>query len=649
MSMVKSIWNSEKIAEKIISLPRFVKRGIMVMFDSTALILILLLSFSIRFGYLYFPEILNSNGNLSAIFWIIISAPFIAIPIFHSFNLYHSIIRFIGLKSMATVSQAITLYAVVWGLITYMIQIPGIPRSAILINWMLALLFIGGSRIFSRWFLVRNITSKSKKKKKVIIYGAGAAGIELSQTIIASPQFNHAVFIDDDESIQGRHINGIKVFSSSAIKNIVIKYEIDEILLAMPSLRRIRRKEIITLLSQMKIPVKSMPSMIELATGNVRIEDLREINIEDLLGRDSVKSHAMLKDLKITGKVVMVSGAGGSIGAELSRQLLLLQPKCIILYDINEFSLYKINSEIELIKNNTVEFVSILGSVKDRQRLHKVCQYFGVQAIFHAAAYKHVPMVEHNNSEGVLNNIIGTKEIAEVAIENKVETFVLISTDKAVRPTNTMGVTKRISELILQALAEKEHDTCFTMVRFGNVLDSSGSVIPLFKKQIKYGGPVTVTDINIVRYFMTKNEAIELVIQAGAMASGGDLFVLDMGNPVRIDDMARKMIELSGLTVRDQFTKDGDIEIQYTGLRPGEKLYEELLVGDNVSSTENPLIMRAKESFIDWEKLEPLLNKLEEAANNSDSQTIRELLQKIVPEFNPQCEIEDYLFKKKNS
>ena len=258
-------------------------------------------------------------------------------------------------------------------------------------------------------------------------------------------------------------------------------------------------------------------------------------------------------------------------------------------------------------------------------------------------------MVEHNNSEGVLNNIIGTKEIAEVAIENKVETFVLISTDKAVRPTNTMGATKRISELVLQALAEKEHDTCFTMVRFGNVLDSSGSVIPLFKKQIKYGGPVTVTDINIVRYFMTKNEAIELVIQAGAMASGGDLFVLDMGNPVRIDDMARKMIELSGLTVRDQFTKDGDIEIQYTGLRPGEKLYEELLVGDNVSSTENPLIMRAKESFINWEKLEPLLNKLEDAANNSDSQTIRELLQKIVPEFNPQCEIEDYLFKKKNS
>lgn len=649
MSMVKSIWNSEKIAEKIISLPRFVKRGIMVTFDSTALILILLLSFSIRFGYLYFPEITDSNGNLSAIFWVIISTPFIAIPIFHSFNLYHSIIRFIGLKSMATVSQAITLYAVVWGLITYMIQIPGIPRSAILINWMLALLFIGGSRISARWFLVRNISSKSKKKKKVMIYGAGAAGIELSQTIIASSQFNHAVFIDDDESMQGRHINGIRVFSSSEIKSVVIKYEIDEILLAMPSLRRLRRKEIITLLSKMKIPVKSMPSMIELAMGNVKVEDLREIDIEDLLGRDSVKSYGMSRDLKIAGKVVMVSGAGGSIGAELSRQLLLLQPKCIILYDINEFSLYKINSEIELIKNNTVEFVSILGSVKDRQRLHKVCQYFGVQTIFHAAAYKHVPMVEHNNSEGVLNNIIGTKEIAEVAIENKVETFVLISTDKAVRPTNTMGVTKRIAELILQALAEKEHDTCFTMVRFGNVLDSSGSVIPLFKKQIKSGGPVTVTDINIVRYFMTKNEAIELVIQAGAMASGGDLFVLDMGNPVRIDDMARKMIELSGLTVRDQFTKDGDIEIQYTGLRPGEKLYEELLVGGNVSSTENPLIMRAKESFIDWDKLEPLLNKLEEAANNSDSQTIRELLQKIVPEFNPQCEIEDYLFKKKNS
>ena len=418
-------------------------------------------------------------------------------------------------------------------------------------------------------------------------------------------------------------------------------------MLALPSISRRKKNRIIEKLSPFSVHVRSLPSMVELAQGNVKVEDLREIDIKDLLGRNSIPANKKLLNLRVFGKVVLVTGAGGSIGSELCRQLLLLKPKRLILYDINEYSLYQINFELEGINNNKVEFFPILGSVRDRHRLSQLCQYFDVQTIYHAAAYKHVPLVEHNNSEGVLNNIIGTLIAAEVAIENKVETFVFVSTDKAVRPTNTMGATKRAAELVLQALAKKKHNTCFTMVRFGNVLDSSGSVIPLFKKQIKSGGPVTVTDINIVRYFMTKTEAIELVIQAGAMSNGGDVFVLDMGKPISIDDLARKMIELSGLTVLDKDRPDGDIEIQYTGLRPGEKLYEELLVNEKANKTDNPLIMSTEEAMLDWEELEPILEQLKVAANSSDHFKIRELLLKAVPEFSPQCGIEDYLYKDK--
>jgi FlaA1/EpsC-like NDP-sugar epimerase len=640
------------ISKSLISLPRLTKRFIMMLFDSIAIIFVLLLAFSIRFGYLFFPEITDSEGNLSNMFWIIISAPLIAIPIFKIFDLYHSIIRYIGFKSLARVGQAVTLYAVIWGLMTYMLELPGIPRSAIIINWMLTILFIGGSRVFARWYLVSNIQKKEKsqKKKKVIIYGAGSVGMQLSETINSSDEFNHIAFIDDSESIQGHQINGIKVFPFSKVSILVEKKQIDEILLAIPSLTRSRRNDIIELLSPLKIPVRIIPSMIELAHGNLKVEDLKEVDIEDLLGRDSIPPNKNLLNSSTAGKTILVTGAGGSIGAELCRQLLLLKPKCIVLFDINEYSLYKINAEIESIERGDSEFIPVLGSVQDRQRLTQVCQHFSIQVIYHAAAYKHVPMVEHNNSEGVLNNVIGTLVASEVAVENNVETFVFISTDKAVRPTNTMGATKRSAELILQAIAEKRHNTCFTMVRFGNVLDSSGSVIPLFRRQIKSGGPVTVTDVNIVRYFMTKTEAIELVIQAGAMSTGGDVFVLDMGEPVRIDDLARRMIQLSGLTVIDEDRPEGDIELKYTGLRPGEKLYEELLIGGDITSTENPLIMRATENFIPWDQLLPLMTKLEDAAKNSEHQKIRDLLQKIVPDFEPQCEIKDHLFdlKKKN-
>jgi FlaA1/EpsC-like NDP-sugar epimerase len=381
-----------------------------------------------------------------------------------------------------------------------------------------------------------------------------------------------------------------------------------------------------------------------LAQGKVKIDDLREVDIKDLLGREPIAPNEKLLKIKISDKVVMVTGAGGSIGSELCRQILFLKPKQLILFEISESSLYQIERELDEIGVPYADILPILGSVRDRERLEKICKHFGVQTIYHAAAYKHVPLVEYNNSEGVLNNTFGTKIVAEVAIAAKVETFVLISTDKAVRPSNTMGATKRVAELVLQALSDQDHSTCFTMVRFGNVLDSSGSVIPLFKKQIQDGGPITVTDANIVRYFMTIPEAVELVIQAGAMCKGGDVFVLDMGDPVRIYDLATRMIQLSGLQVLDDDNPDGDIEIKCIGLRPGEKLYEELLVGDNTSETDNPLILRAEEAMLDWVTLKPILDQLHEATKNSDQEKVRELLIEIVPDFKPQCDIADLLF-----
>jgi FlaA1/EpsC-like NDP-sugar epimerase len=386
-----------------------------------------------------------------------------------------------------------------------------------------------------------------------------------------------------------------------------------------------------------------LPGVAELAEGKVSIGDLREVSIKDLLGRDVVEPNKELLSMNITKKVVVVTGAGGSIGSELCRQILFLKPKVLILYEMSELALYTIDRELSEIGMPSVEILPILGSINNRKRLSNIFRRFGVQTIYHAAAYKHVPMVEFNNTEGVSNNVFGTLSCAQVAIDEDVETFVLISTDKAVRPTNTMGATKRVAEMILQALSVNQSGTRFTMVRFGNVLGSSGSVIPLFEKQIKDGGPVTVTDADIIRYFMTIPEAVELVIQAGAMGEGGDVFVLDMGKPIRIADLAKKMIRLSGLQVKDETNSDGDIEIKYTGLRPGEKLYEELLIGDNVLETDNSMIMRAQENMLVWDDLKSIMDGLELAIEKCDQQMLREFLIKAVPEFKPQCGIEDVL------
>ena len=624
----------------LINLSRRNKRTLMVLFDACTVIASIFLAFSLRLGHFYYP-----TGN-NQLLLIMIASPILALPIFYAFGFYREVIRYVGFKALWQINQATTLYAVLWALISFMAVIDGIPRTVILINWSIVLMSVGGSRFFARWILSQdNITNSLSQKRNVLIYGAGSAGRELCTALYQSSEYNPVAFVDNSVELYRQSINGLEVFNEDDIEDLIQKHNIKEVLLALPSISRRRRNEIIAILNPLPINVRSLPSVSELAQGKVKIDDLRDVSIKDLLGREPVKPNEELLKLNITGKVVLVTGAGGSIGSELCRQIILQKPKQLILYEINEFSLYNVEQEFDKIEMPHVEILPVLGSVRDRKRFQNVVKHFSVQTIYHAAAYKHVPLVEYNNSEGVLNNTFGTLIAAEVALAEKVETFVLISTDKAVRPTNTMGATKRIAELVLQALSKQESSTCFTMVRFGNVLDSSGSVIPLFKQQIKNGGPVTVTNANMVRYFMTIPEAVELVVQAGAMGKGGDVFVLDMGEPVRIYDLATKMIQLSGLQVLDEDNLDGDIEIKCIGLRPGEKLYEELLVGDNISQTDSLLIMRAEESMLDWEDLKPILDQLNEAINNSDQEKVRELLIEAVPEFKPQCDIADLLFK----
>lgn len=622
--------------DKILNLSRDNKKLLIMVIDSFAVILILIFSFKVRLGFEYFP-----NNELLL---IILGAPIIAIPVFIHFGLYRSIIRYIGFNTLWVVVQSVSLYAILWSVLGFMTAIGVIPRSVIVINWLLSILVIGGMRMVARWLI--SGLQNTNHTKNVLIYGSGSAGRQLAIALTQSDEYFPVAFIDDLPDKYGQSINGLGIFSPNDMENLIKTKKITEILLAMPRISRSRRKKIIDFIGPYNIIVRSLPSFSELAQGKIKIEDLSEININDLLGRDPVKPNNNLLKIKNTDRSVLVTGAGGSIGSELCRQILLLNPKKLILFDVSESSLYQIEQELIGINNSNIEIFPVLGSVLDSNRMKSVLNFYKVETLYHAAAYKHVPLVEYNQSQGILNNSMGTMLTAEAAIDAKVETFVLISTDKAVRPTNTMGASKRVAELIIQALSKETNGTSFTMVRFGNVLDSSGSVIPLFKKQIKKGGPVTVTDKNIVRYFMTTSEAVELVIQAGAMSKGGDLFLLDMGDPVRINDLAEKMIQLSGLKLRNAQNPDGDIEIKYVGLRPGEKLYEELLVGGLTSKTENPVIMRAEEEMIEWALLKPMLKELFENSNKIDQLKIRELLLKIVPEFTPQSPVVDLLFKK---
>ena len=616
----------------------------MLCLDFAVLVLVLFASFSIRLGYWYFP-------NNDIIFWLIFGGPIIAIIIFVAFGLYRSVTRYIGFNALWSIAQGVTLYVLIWGVIIFLGAVEGIPRSIVLLNWTLSILVIGGLRLLARWLLskerlLQNIKKSGIKHKNVLIYGAGDAGIQLMGGLEHSSEYKPVGFIDDSKEVQGRNISGMDIYSFSDVKSLIKRLEVEEILIALPSTSRARRLDIIGSLEPYQVTVRMLPSLTDLAGGKISVDDLRKVSIKDLLGREAVSANEELLSKNIMDKAVLVTGAGGSIGSELCRQIVNLKPKMLIMYEMSELALYAIEKELLNITTHQINIYPILGSINKKNRFSKVLRHYKVDTIYHAAAYKHVPMVEFNNSEGVDNNIFGTLNCSQAAIENGVETFVLISTDKAVRPTNTMGATKRSAELILQALAAKQSSTKFTMVRFGNVLDSSGSVIPLFKQQIKDGGPVTVTDKDIIRYFMLIPEAVELVIQAGAMGTGGDVFVLDMGRPVSIDGLAKKMIRLSGLELKDKNHPDGDIEIKYIGLRPGEKLYEELLVGDNVSQTKNPLIMRAKEDMLSWDELKPILDCLKKEIKDCDQEKIRKLLIQLVQDFKPQKKITDLLHKK---
>ena len=613
------------MVQTLIKLSRRKKQVLMLVYDSIVIICVIFLAFWIRLGYLFYP--FDNFGLQTAIY----ASPLLAIPIFTSFGLYREVIRYMSFKALWLITQAVTVYAAIFGLILLMARLESVPRSVILINWVLVILVIGSSRFFARWLLIGEVNSNN-----VIVYGAGSAGRQLSNALSQSKEFKPIGFIDDSSEIFNQSINGLKVYDPNSLLNLIKNKDVKEVLIAIPSLSRSRRREIISFLKPFPISVRSLPGVSELAQGKVKVKDLLEIDLEDLLGRDSVKPNKGLFEKNISKKVVMVTGAGGSIGSELCRQIMSLEPKILVLYEISENSLYHIDQELNNNNKNIekIEVCPIIGSVTDKDRVFKICEYYGVQTIYHAAAYKHVPIVEYNQSQGIYNNTIGTMLTAEAAIASNVETFVLISTDKAVRPTSFMGASKRAAEMVLQALAEIEHNTCFTMVRFGNVLDSSGSVIPLFKKQIKDGGPITVTHEDVVRYFMMIPEAVELVIQSGAMAKGGEVFVLDMGEPVRIYDLAVKMIKLSGLQLLDDDNPEGDIEIQFTGLRPGEKLYEELILDGEFSSTENNLIMRAEEEMMPWSKLKPIMNEIHKKVANLKTEDLYTLLKKVVPEFN---------------
>ena len=633
----------------LVNLSRINKQLIMMFADVVLLIFMLFISYSIRLEYWYFP----TDDTIR----LILLAPIIGVPIFAKFDLYKSVIRHIDFKTLWSLVQAVSLYALIWGLVGFFTQsdfirendfvVETFPRTVIIINWLLAILAIGGVRIAARVILTKR-DDISIKKSRVLIYGAGDAGMQLASALKSSSELRSVGFIDDSKDLQGSSISGLKIYSINDIENLINKLKVNEVLIAIPSASRSDRFAIIDKLERYPVVVRMLPGLTDLVQGKVKIDDLLQVSIKDLLGRKSVEPNESLLGKNITNKTVVVTGAGGSIGKELCRQIVLLKPKALILYEINELALYEIDNELSKITSHySLNIYPILGNVNNKKRLKNLFKRFDVDTVYHSAAYKHVPMVEFNTTEGVENNIFGTFNCALAAIEAKVKTFVLISTDKAVRPTNTMGATKRAAELILQALSVKQNYTTFTMVRFGNVLGSSGSVIPLFKKQIIEGGPITVTDKKIIRYFMTVTEAVELLIQAGAMATGGDVFVLDMGKPVHIQDLAEKMIHLSGLKVKDKLNPNGDIEIKYTGLRTGEKLYEELLIGDNVSVTANPLIMRAREDKHDWDKLKILLENLKSVNDSEDHVKLRNLLIEIVPGFKPQGNISDIFFKNK--
>lgn len=661
---------AEKLRTFLVRLPRRQKRLIQVAVDVVLVWLALWLAFYVRLGNADFAEPLGGHA------WLFGMAPVISIPFFIRLGMYRAVMRYFGNDALMAIVKAVSLSALSLSLVIYWYtDAPKlIPRSMVFNYWWLSLLLIGGLRLVMRhyfmgnWFTPASLThfrSRDAGLAKVAIYGAGAAGNQLVAALRLGRAMRPVAFIDDDPNLYNRSIAGLHVYSAKHIGQMVEDTSAVQILLAIPSATRARRREILEKLEHYPLHVRSVPGFMDLASA-VQVDDIQEVDIADLLGRDAVPPIQNLFEKCIQSQVVMVTGAGGSIGSELCRQVIASRPDVLVLFDHSEYNLYSIHLELERRIGRealSTRLVPILGSIRDGERLLDVLQTWGVQTVYHAAAYKHVPMVEHNVAEGVLNNVIGTLNTAQAALQAGVTNFVLISTDKAVRPTNVMGSTKRMAEMILQALSREPapvlfgsrdavhhvNKTRFTMVRFGNVLGSSGSVIPRFYQQIRAGGPVTVTHPKITRYFMTIPEAAQLVIQAGSMGQGGDVFVLDMGQPVRIAELAEKLIHLSGLSVRSEKCPHGDIAIEYTGLRPGEKLYEELLIGDNVSPTEHPMIMTASEEYLPWDQLKRLLSRLMGAVDEDDYPLVRQLLREAVSGYKPEGDIVDWIYQQRRA
>ncbi len=626
----------------LIERPRWFKRTLLIVHDFAMLAIALWGAYSLRLSQFYVPETWQ-------ILLLMLAAPVVGVIAFYWRGLYKLVTRFIGPSGTTQIYIAVIIAAVLWALVVLMSGIKGQPRAVVVIYALIAAGLIRLSRQWAGATLLRAAPQfkpvRSDVRKNIIIYGAGQIGIQLLRALNETGNYRTVAFIDPNTSLAGQVVHGVKVIRPEKIGKVIADESIDEVLLATPSALRGERRVALKALETFPVTVKTLPALEEIASGRVEISDLRPIDVEDLLGRDPVTPDLELLKAQVRGKSVMITGAGGSIGSELSRQLLQLRPKTLVLFDLSEAALYEISLEIEEIlrrerqagesETNTTTIVQVLGSVLDRELVTRTIENCEVEVIYHAAAYKHVPIVERNPFAGLQNNTFGTLAVAEAAKKLGVERFVLVSSDKAVRPTNIMGASKRLAEQILQALAQDSAGTTFTMVRFGNVLDSSGSVVRLFRNQIKAGAPVTVTHPEVIRYFMSIPEAAQLVIQAGAMAAGGEVFVLEMGTPVKIDDLARTMIRLSGLEVRDEANPEGDVQIAYVGLRPGEKLYEELLIGENATGTNHPRIFKTSEPILAYDELIAALERIEVAIQRVDVTELQDMLRTTVEGYKP--------------
>ncbi len=665
------------LSDRLLGLPRYAKRGIALVIDVFLIGLTVWLAFQLRLG-------LQSPVPLDAVFWTtaILACAF-ALPIFVRSGLYRAIFRYSGLSAMLVLTRALLIYGLLFAGVFTVWGVDGVPPAVGILQPMLLVLMMGGLRTVVRFWLgeYQRLRGQRKDIPLVLIYGAGSAGRQLASAIGHSRQMRVVGYLDDDAGLQGNQLNGYTVFNPAKLQAVLGETKATQVLLALPTVSRTRRNAILETLKPFSVAVRTLPELSDIASGKVALSDLRELDIDDLLGREPVRPNGLLLHLNTSQKTVLVTGAGGSIGSELCRQILNTRPQRLLLLDMSEFALYQIHQELVGLTSGVstpapdqdtgdiapvetaqktaqvpgLEIVPLLASVCDEVRMHEIMNTWQPHTVYHAAAYKHVPLVEHNPAEGLRNNVWGTKVCAEAAARNGVRNFVLISTDKAVRPTNIMGATKRLAEMVLQGLSElnpavlaqggdpPRARTTFSMVRFGNVLGSSGSVVPLFRQQIRQGGPLTITHPEITRFFMTIPEAAQLVIQAGAMATGGDVFVLDMGQSVRIIELARRMVELSGLTIKDENHPEGDIELQLTGLRPGEKLYEELLIGHNPKPTQHSRIMKAHEAFMPWPQLEEQLNALSIAMSVNDVPVIRGLLQSVVDDYEPSGNVVDWV------